>query len=299
SKFLKEARKITVDAGVGASIDHFLMFAPRYQETIEKTLAAFARLNAAIKDRADPLRIELDKVLDQVSRDLNAQTAEIEVRSASEESRSALIAWTLYVVVALILLGSAVFARMSVARPISQIGEVLMQLANGNKAVEIPFADRHDEVGDNARAARTFKDNLLRIEGMEAEQKEAETRALGERKAGMHKLANEFQAAVGNIIDTVTSASPHPQSATATLTRTAESTQQLSGLVASASEEASANVQSVATASEQMASCVNEIARQVHESSKIASEAVSQAQKTDARITELSQAASRIGDVVK
>src|SRR5262249_23553242 len=97
SKFLKEARKITVDAGVGASIDHFLMFAPRYQETIEKTLAAFTRLNVAIKDRADPLRIELDKLLDQVSRDLNAQTAEIEVRSANEESRSALIAWTLYV----------------------------------------------------------------------------------------------------------------------------------------------------------------------------------------------------------
>jgi methyl-accepting chemotaxis protein len=299
SKFLKEARKITVDAGVGASIDHFLMFAPRYQETIEKTLAAFTRLNIAIKDRADPLRIELDKLLDQVSRDLNAQTAEIEVRSANEESRSALIAWTLYVVVALILLGSAVFARMSVARPISRIGEVLMQLANGNKAVEIPFADRHDEVGDNARAAKAFKDNLLRIEKMEAEQKEAEARTAADRKAGMHKLAGEFQAAVGNIIDTVSSASTQLESAAGTLTRTAESTQQLSGMVASASEEASANVQSVASASEEMTSSVNEIARQVHESSKIASEAVKQAQKTDARITELSQAANRIGDVVK
>jgi methyl-accepting chemotaxis protein len=299
SKFLKEARKITVDAGVGASIDHFLMFAPRYQETIEKTLAAFARLNATIKDRADPLRIELDKLLDQVSNDLSAQNAEIEVRSAAEESRSAVIAWTLYGVVALLLLGSAIFARLSVARPISRIGEVLMQLANGNKAVEIPFADRHDEVGDNARAARTFKDNLLRIEKMEAEQKEAEARTAADRKAGMHKLASEFQAAVGNIIDTVSTASTQLESAAGTLTRTAESTQQLSGMVASASEEASTNVQSVATASEQMTSCVNEIARQVHESSKIASEAVKQAQKTDARITELSQAANRIGDVVK
>jgi methyl-accepting chemotaxis protein len=44
---------------------------------------------------------------------------------------------------------------------------------------------------------------------------------------------------------------------------------------------------------------VGEIIRQVHESSKIAGEAVRQAERTDARIGELSQAASRIGDVVK
>ena len=48
-----------------------------------------------------------------------------------------------------------------------------------------------------------------------------------------------------------------------------------------------------------MTSSVNEIARQVQELSRIASEAVAQAEKTDARINALSQAASRIGDVVK
>ena len=299
SQLLKEARKMTVDSGVGASIDHFLMFAPRYQETIETTLAAADRLSAVTKERAEPARLELDKILDETNADLGKSVAELEARVAAEESRSAAIGYSLDVVVALILLGSAVFARLSVARPISRIGEVLIQLAHGNKAVEIPYATRHDEVGDNARAAQTFKDNLLRIEKMEAEQKQAEARTLSERKADMQKLANEFQAAVGNIIGTVSTASTQLESAAGTLTRTAESTQQLSGMVASASEEASANVQSVATASEEMTSSVNEIARQVHESSKIAAEAVKQAQKTDARITELSQAASRIGDVVK
>jgi methyl-accepting chemotaxis protein len=299
TKFLKEARKITVDAGVGASIDHFLMFTPRYQETIEKTLAAADRLGAVVKDRADPPRAELDKILDETNADLTARAAEMDIQTTAQESRSAIIGFTLDFVVALILLGSAIFARVSVARPISRVGEVLMELANGNKAVEIPYATRHDEVGDNARAAKTFKDNLLRIEKMEAEQKEAEARTLAERKAGMQRLAGEFQAAVGNIINTVSSASTQLETAAGTLTRTAESTQQLSGMVASASEEASANVQSVASASEEMTSSVNEIARQVHESSKIAGEAVKQAQKTDARITELSQAASRIGDVVK
>jgi methyl-accepting chemotaxis protein len=58
-------------------------------------------------------------------------------------------------------------------------------------------------------------------------------------------------------------------------------------------------VQTVASASDEMAASVNEIGRQVHESSTIAAEAVRQAERTDARITELSQAAQRIGDVVQ
>jgi methyl-accepting chemotaxis protein len=48
-----------------------------------------------------------------------------------------------------------------------------------------------------------------------------------------------------------------------------------------------------------MSSSVNEISRQVQESARIAGEAVSQAQKTDSRVNELSQAATRIGDVVE
>jgi methyl-accepting chemotaxis protein len=70
-------------------------------------------------------------------------------------------------------------------------------------------------------------------------------------------------------------------------------------VVADVSQSASSNVQMVAAASEEMAASVAEVGRQVQESSKIATEAVEQARQTDIRINELSQAASRIGDVVK
>jgi methyl-accepting chemotaxis protein/CHASE3 domain sensor protein len=187
----------------------------------------------------------------------------------------------------------------SISVPTRAIGGVLVELSNGNKAVDVPYADRGDEVGDNARAALQFKENLLRIEKMEAEQKEGEQRAAAQRKADMHKLADDFQQAVGNIVDTVSAASTELEAAAGTLTKTAEVTQELSGAVAAASEQASANVQSVASATEEMTSSVNEISRQVQESSKIAGEAVRQAQQTDVRINQLSQAAGRIGDVVK
>ena len=58
-------------------------------------------------------------------------------------------------------------------------------------------------------------------------------------------------------------------------------------------------MQSVASATEEMAGSINEIGRQVPDSNRIANEAVDQAQKTDARIAELSLAANRIGDVTQ
>jgi len=183
--------------------------------------------------------------------------------------------------------------------PIRRIGDVLLALANGNKTIEVPYADRGDEVGDNARAAKTFKENLVRIEMIEAQQKESEQHNARQRKADMRKLADDFEGAVGNVVNAVSVASAQLESSASTLTRTAERAQQVTTTVASASEEASANVQSVASATEELTSSVNEISRQVQDSARIANEAVSQAHRTNERINQLALAANRIGDVVE
>ena len=198
------------------------------------------------------------------------------------------------------LLGAflAWFIGNSISNPIRAISAVLLELANGNKAVDVPYAERGDEVGENARAAQIFKENLIRIEKMEAEQKEADSRAVEQRKMEMRRFADEFQKSVGSIVDTVSAASSQLESAATSLTKTAETTQELSGVVAAASEQTSVNVQGVAAASEQLSSTVSEISRQVQESSVIADQAVTQAAKTNDRVTELSQSADRIGDVV-
>ena len=115
----------------------------------------------------------------------------------------------------------------------------------------------------------------------------------------MHKLADGFEAAVGEIVDTVSSASTELEASASTLTSTAERAQELTTMVAAASEEASTNVQSVASATEELSSSVTEISRQVQESARMASEAVDQARTTNDRVGELSKAATRIGDVVE
>jgi len=298
-KLFDETRAAAADKGIKDGLDKLQAITTTYKAMVDKLDNQTKKTVAIMKDRADPARIKADEITDQVKQTVRKRAAEARAVSDAEDERSMWIGLATTFAVLLVLVFSALFSLFNIARPIRKIGEVLLELANGNKAVDIPYSNRGDEVGDNARAAQTFKDNLQRLEKMEGEQKAVEARAAAQRKADMQKLANEFQAAVGNIVDTVSTASTELEAAASTLTRTAETTQQLSGVVASASEEASANVQSVAAATEEMTSSVNEIARQVQNSSGIALDAVRQAERTDTRIAELSAAAARIGDVVK
>jgi methyl-accepting chemotaxis protein len=252
-----------------------------------------------LNERTFPAAREVGTRIDKLVGVANEFAARRQGELLAELDRVATFALVVGVLVMLVLIGSAIFSVLSIARPIRRIGDVLLGLAHGDKSLEVPYSTRGDEVGDAARAAKTFKENLIRIEQMQAAQKDLEAAAAAARKADMTKLADEFQAAIGGIVNTVSSASSQLESAANTLTATADNTQELSGMVAAASEEASTNVGAVAAAAEEMSASVVEIGRQVLDSSRIAGEAVKQAEKTDARITELSQAASRIGDVVK
>jgi methyl-accepting chemotaxis protein len=205
------------------------------------------------------------------------------------------LAITLAVLAAVIMLGRMVMRTLR--ELLGELAGAVDKMRDGHYDVVIPHVGRSDEIGVMARATEGFRENFMRVKQHETEQKNAEMAA--ERKTLMSRLAGDFEAVIGNIVDAVSSASSELTSAATTLSGTAETTQRLTTAVAAASDEASSNVQSVASATEEMAASVSEIGRQVQESGRISNEAVSQAQKTDERITKLSQAANRIGDVTQ
>ncbi len=193
----------------------------------------------------------------------------------------------------------ALLIARSIVGPLTSMTRAMGALAGGDLEIEIPGRGKADEIGDMAKAIQVFKDNMADTERLRHEQVEVEARQAESRKADMVRLADQFEQAVGEIVDTVSSASGELETSAGTLTATATRAQDLSTEVASASQEASANVQAVASATEELSSSVSEIARQVQESARIASEAVGQASKTNDRVSELSKAAARIGDVVE
>jgi methyl-accepting chemotaxis protein len=187
-----------------------------------------------------------------------------------------------------------------ISRPMIGMCAAMRQLAGGNFDVVLPGLGRKDEIGEMAGAVEEFKLKAIERAEREAAEREAQNKAATDaRSAELHRFADSFEEAVGVIVSSVSSSATDLESSATTLSRTVDAAQELSSRVASASEEASSNVQSVAAATEELSTSVHEIGRQVQESSRIAAAAVSQAEATDARIMKLSHAAQQIGDVVK
>jgi methyl-accepting chemotaxis protein len=194
----------------------------------------------------------------------------------------------------------AVLLGRGIARPMTAMCKAMRELASGKFDVVLPGLGRRDELGEMASAVEEFKVQAVAKAERDAAAHDAQAQAAGAaRRAELIRFADDFETAVGAIVSNVSASAGQLEHAADTLTRTAETTQSLSGRAAGNSEEASSNVQSVASATEELSVSVDEIGRQVRESSRIAEAAVAQAEQTDGRIGKLSRAAQDIGDVVK
>ncbi|HEV7877360.1 methyl-accepting chemotaxis protein [Bradyrhizobium sp.] len=240
----------------------------------------------------EPLVTDALKEIDRLA--AMADASEMGLREAMKTRMAGALALAALMMCALsLLLGRAI------SQPISAMTTALTKLAGGDFNVVLPGLRRRDEIGEMAGAARIFKDNMIETERLRAEQLADQQAQSLQRREERLRLASGFQNAVGSIVDKLSSEATELEAAASTLTRTAETTLELSGVVSGASSEASGNIRSVAAAIEEMTSSVGEIGRQMLASSGIAQSAVEHAKTTDARITALSQAAGRIGDVVK
>ena len=202
-------------------------------------------------------------------------------------------------VIALVSGGIAWLIGRSISRPLGQLGARMRALADGELDGDIPGTERGDEVGAMAATVQIFKDNALRIRGLEKVEAETQQRAEAERRAAMENIANDFERSVKGIVSSVAPAAKGMQTTAQSMTATASDASARAATVGAASDGASNNVGTVAAAAEELSSSVTEISRQVTRSSEIASKAVSDAERTNATVQVLSTGAEKIGEVVK
>ena len=249
-------------------------------------------------NKATPPGRAMDSVLAKIV-DLNDKGADLSGEKADRNYALALRV-LLGTLVLMILIGlcAAFLIVRDIARGIRSAVAPMQALANGDLSVEISHRDEKNEIGQITKTLEIFKSALIAKKNADetaAQESEAQMR----RAETMDDATRNFEAMIGELIGSLSSASNEMEATAGTLTNTADFNQELSNSAASASQEVSASIQSTATATEEITSSVNEISRQVQESSRVAQLAVEQAEKTDTSIGELSQAAARIGDVVK
>jgi methyl-accepting chemotaxis protein len=195
--------------------------------------------------------------------------------------------------------GIAWLIGRSISRPLDQLGARMRGLADGALDADIPGIERGDEIGAMAATVQIFKDNALRIRGLERVEAETQQRVAAERRATMDNIANDFERSVKGIVSSVATAAAGMQTTAQSMTATASDASARAATVGAASDSASNNVGTVAAAAEELSISVAEISRQVTQSSKIAAQAVGDAERTNATVQILSTGAEKIGEVVK
>jgi methyl-accepting chemotaxis protein len=195
--------------------------------------------------------------------------------------------------------GIAWLIGRSISRPLGQLGTRMRTLADGALDGDIPGVGRGDEIGAMAATVQIFKDNAVRIRGLDQVEAEAQGRVAAERRAAMEGLANDFERSVNGIVRSVATAAAGMQTTAQSMTATASDASSRAATVGAASERSSSNVGTVAAAAEQLSASVAEVLRQVAQSSEIASKAVGDAERTNATVKLLSSGAEKIGEVVQ
>ncbi|HLO77135.1 MAG TPA: HAMP domain-containing methyl-accepting chemotaxis protein [Magnetospirillum sp.] len=194
--------------------------------------------------------------------------------------------------------GAVMLAFGRIARPLSGITQEIRRLAEGDTGVQIEGTQRDDEIGDIARALAVFRDHMLaNLQHAEAEQ-QAQARNAA-RMAEQERITAEFNGVVGRLMGAVSHTVDAVHSTSDQLKTSAVATEAKTTQVSAVVEESVANVQAVASAAEQLNNSVQAISSRMGETTRVTGEAVAMVGTADSTIAGLSEAAGRIGDVVK
>ncbi len=223
--------------------------------------------------------------------------------AASAEKTDALDTTSLTVILSAVVtlaasIGFFFWLSRSIGAPIRSITGTMNQLAGGDMTVEIPFAGRHDEVGNMARAVEVFARNMRRnqeLQAAAARDQEAKAR----RAAEVAELAHRFDQDIEAILRALVASAEGLDRTADGLARSSADSLEQAQKVAAAAAEASTNVATVASATEELSASIMEITRQVTSQSDIANHSTLAIKETTERVERLTEASTKIGDVVR
>ncbi|BDI61815.1 methyl-accepting chemotaxis protein [Qipengyuania nanhaisediminis] len=239
--------------------------------------------------------------------------------SAGAERLFAQIATFFMVFVALTVIGIAL-ALFASRRVVSDIDGMIRaitgsmeKVAAGHTDTAIPGRKRSDEIGAMARSLAVFRESTLKLREMaaaraadaERELENQQSRGDRMRAFGMEKaqllegLADGFEVSVGELITAVSAASQQLKATSRQMVELADGSSQQAGSASEAMKEATSNVTAAAAATDEFALSIGEISRQAAASAELARDASTMVSTANSKMTDLSQAAVEIGEIVE
>ncbi|MDE2376327.1 methyl-accepting chemotaxis protein [Bradyrhizobium sp.] len=186
----------------------------------------------------------------------------------------------------------------SITRPLNRTVEALEELSEGRFDTAVADDDSKTEIGRLSRAFVQFREKMKETEALRARQSETEKQSEIDRRNTMLRVADEFDAAVGSVVETLVAEVERTVATVGQLSKSAQAsaagTERVDGAAASVSE----NIQTVASAAHELAASINEIGRQIHMTRDIAQQTRSASSQTEQRVAALSDSVEAIGSII-
>jgi len=224
-----------------------------------------------------------------------SQSSQASVNTAENSERMLII---VQLIGAVLMLISGLLIAKGIARPISEISDIMTNLSDGQRNIDIPNQKRSNEIGDMCRAVGHFQEKLVEGEDLQRQQAEEQAKQV-QRAAKITEVTKQFEENVARVLTRFKESIGEMSSAASTVSQSAGHVNNESDAVAAAATQASSNVQTVSSASEELAASIREIGTQVSQSTQISSEAVVEAKKTNEKVRNLSNQADKIGEILK
>lgn len=234
-----------------------------------------------------------DEIITSARRNAAAAFA---VLSASQDRTKYIIIWVGCAAV-LIGLGFSWLIGRSITRPLIGLADVMTRLAGGDTTAKLPATRTSDEIGMMARTVRVFRATMIEREQLAAAQSEA-TRARERRGDSIALTIGSFRQSVQQALSKLRGAAGQLEQSSTKLNNAADAVSADAHTAEMRVGATSENITAAASSVEELATSISEIANQAAKSTEVANRAVSEAIHTAKTMSDLGDAATRIGEVI-
>jgi methyl-accepting chemotaxis protein len=181
--------------------------------------------------------------------------------------------------------------------PLKAMSGAIVGLSQGNLTLEVVKRRRMDEIGAIASALETLKSSLAEKTDLEHAQRLSETEKTS-RQLNVDTAISGFRHEIGEALERFDANSSKMEAAASTVAMVARESASRAATAASASQEASANVENAAQGAEEMGAAIREVGMQVEKVRSEISTATSESRDASSAVRGLETTARDIGEVV-
>ena len=228
-----------------------------------------------------------------------AQSSAGEAAAALAASRAQIRNFILSMGFSAALIGIGLSWRIgrSITRPLDDLAAVMKRLAGGDTTAVISATQAQDELGAMARAVVVFRDTMIERGRLAAVETKANA-AREQRGEAIASMIRQFRASVEQALGRLRESADQLESASTGLNDAADAVSSEARDAENSVGAASVNVTTVASSIEELAASIGEIATQATKSTDVAGRAVVESRRTANTMSELGNAANRVGEVI-